>query len=267
MKLIRWPNIGPMSDTAIVAARPLGYPELCQRERAQVAETPAMLDSASRNFSHREVLVWDVPIRLFHWLTAALIVLAYVTWRLNWMDWHARTGNAVLTLVLFRVLWGFFGSATARFAGFVAAPRAAAEHLARFFRREADRQVGHNPAGGYMVLLLLALLFIEALSGLYIDNDIADEGLLTELTPAPIANAIDAAHWIVWYALLAAVALHVMAILIYAIVKGQNLVTPMVTGWKNLPADVRPPAIAGPLRACALLAGSAAVVALLAAML
>ena len=212
----------------------------------------------------RKVLVWDAATRLFHWLTAALVVAAYVTWRLDWMNWHARAGEAVLALVVFRVLWGFFGSATARFAGFLASPRVAVEHLARLLRREPDRQVGHNPAGGWMVLILLALLLIETLSGIYINNDIADEGPLTELTPAPVANAINAVHWIFWDVLLAAIALHVAAILIYAAAKGQNLVTPMLTGWKVLPATVPQPRMAGALAACVLLGVSALAVALLA---
>jgi len=183
------------------------------------------------------------------------------------LERHVRAGEAVLTLVVFRVLWGFFGSTTARFAGFVASPRAAVAHLARMLRREPDRQIGHNPAGGWMVLFLLALLSVETLSGIYINNDIADEGPLTELIPAPVANAINAIHWIFWDALLAAIALHVAAIFIYATAKGQNLVTPMITGWKVLPGNVPQPRLAGPFTACALLGVSALAVALLATML
>jgi len=245
--------------------------ELCRRAAPGFGcKMPAMPQSASPNSKtspERKVLVWDAATRLFHWLTAALVVAAYATWRLDWMDWHARAGEAVLALVVFRVLWGFFGSATARFAGFVASPRIAAAHLARLLRRESDSQVGHNPAGGWMVLFLLALLLVETLSGLYINNDIADQGPLTELTPAPVANAINAMHWIFWDALLAAIALHVAAIFIYATVKGQNLVTPMLTGWKVLPGNVPQPRLAGALTACVLLGVSALAVALLATML
>ncbi len=160
-------------------------------------------------------------------------------------------------------MWGFFCSETARFARFVVSPRKALDHLRHTFRREGDRQVGHNPAGGWMVLVLLALLFAETLSGIYVANDVADEGPLTELTPAPIANAIDAAHWVIWDALLAAVALHVLAIAVYAAIKGQNLVTPMITGWKRLPAGAAQPRLAGPLRASFLLGVSAIAVAAL----
>jgi cytochrome b len=212
----------------------------------------------------RKVRVWDLPIRLFHWLTAVLVLAAYVTLRLDWMKWHVWTGDAVLVLVAFRLLWGFFGSDTTRFARFVASPRAAFAHLAHAFRREPDRQVGHNPAGGLMVLVLIALLLGETLSGLYVNDDVANQGPLTEFVPPRIANAITALHWIFWYALLAAVALHVLAIITYAAAKGQNLLMPMITGSKLLPAQATPPRMASTMRAALLLGLSAAAVAALA---
>jgi cytochrome b len=212
----------------------------------------------------RETRVWDLPIRLFHWSTAALVLAAYVTWRMDWMDWHARAGDAVLALVIFRLLWGFFGSETARFSRFLAAPGLAFHHLAHILRREPDRHIGHNPAGGWMVLFLLFLLAGETLSGLYVANDVADQGPLTELVAAPIANAITDLHWIFWYALLGAVALHLVAIAVYAIVKGQNLLTPMITGLKTLPSATAPPRMASALRASLLLGASALAVAAIA---
>jgi cytochrome b len=210
-----------------------------------------------------KIRVWDAPTRLFHWLTAALVVVAYVTWRLNWMDWHAKAGDAVLTLVLFRLLWGFFGSDTARFSSFLAPPRAAVRYLTHALHREPDRAVGHNPAGGWMVLVLLALLFGETLTGLYVDNDVANDGPFTALTPAPVANAIATLHVLFWDLLLAAIALHILAILLYAAAKGQNLVSPMIRGWKTLPAGVPQPRQAGPLRASLLLGCSAIAIAVL----
>jgi cytochrome b len=209
-------------------------------------------------------VVWDVPTRLFHWIAALLVGAAYVSWRLNWMDWHERAGYALLALVLFRILWGLFGSETARFSDFVASPRAAARHLAHLFRREADLQVGHNPAGGWMVLLLLLLLLGESLTGLYVANDVADEGPLTEHVPAAMANAITALHGILWDALLWAVVLHLAAILIYAAAKGQDLVLPMITGSKTLPATVPPPRVSSNARAAVLFVCSALAAAALA---
>jgi cytochrome b len=215
----------------------------------------------------RKVLVWDAPTRLFHWLAACLVAAAYGTWRLNWMDWHAWIGDALLALLLFRLLWGILGSETARFSAFLARPRQVAHHLARALRREPDRQIGHNPAGGWMVMLLLALMLGETLTGIYVNNDVADEGPLTELVPASIANLITDLHRILWQALVAAVALHLLAIVVYAVAKRQNLVLPMITGRKRLPETIRQPRLAGPARALLLFACGAAAAAALANLL
>jgi len=213
------------------------------------------------------VRVWDLPTRLFHWLAAALVAAAYLTWRLNWMDWHGWVGEAVLALVLWRLLWGFLGSDTARFAYFLASPRAALHHLAQIRQREPDRDPGHNPAGGWMVLLLLALLLGETLTGIYVANDVADQGPLTELTPAPLANLISALHRLLWQALLAAVILHLLATYAYFALKRHNLLLPMVTGRKRLPDSVPAPRIAGLARALTAFLGAAAVAAALANLL
>src|SRR5258708_21651273 len=149
-----------------------------------------------------------------------------------WGDGPAGIGETWLAGVL-SGWWGFFcGSEPAGFNVFWGAPAAAWQHLRRLFRREADVQVGHNSAGGWMVLLLLALLLGETLSGLYVNNDVADDGPLTQWVPAAIANAITALHAILWDALLAALALHVPAIALYAAAKGHNLLRPMITGRK-----------------------------------
>jgi cytochrome b len=205
------------------------------------------------NGTGRKILVWDLPTRLFHWLIVALVPAAYATSRLNSMTPHLWVGEALLALLVFRVLLGFFGSETSRFANFLATPRTAVHHLAHLFGREPDQQPGHNPAGGWMVVSILLLLFAEVLTGIYINNDVADEGPLTESVPVSVANAITALHWIIWDAILAAVGLHVLAIMVYAIVKRQNLVLPMVTGWKTLPATSPRPRVTGLLRAAALL--------------
>lgn len=211
-----------------------------------------------------KIRVWDLPTRVFHWGAVALVIAAYATWRFNWMDWHVRVGEVLLALVLFRILWGVWGSDTARFARFIASPRQAAHHLAHTLRREPDQQVGHNPAGGWMVVLLLVLLLAETLTGLYVNNDVSDEGPFTELVPAAVANAITALHAILWDALLAAIALHLMAILTYALAKRQNLVQPMITGGKMLPSGVPQPHMASAVRAFVLSACSALAAAALA---
>jgi cytochrome b len=212
----------------------------------------------------RALSVWELPLRLFHWAIVVLVAAAYLTWRLNWMDWHVWIGLAALTALLFRILWGFWGGESARFAHFAAGPRAALEHLRHLARREPDYQVGHNPAGAWMVWLLLVALLVQTLSGLIVNNDIADAGPLTERMPAALSNAITAAHRIGWDVLAAAVAVHITAILWYALAKGQNLITPMLSGRKQLPYELAAPREGGTLRALALLAISALCVAALA---
>ena len=223
-----------------------------------------MRHSAANN---RPLLVWDLPVRLFHWLTVFLVAAAYVTWRLNWMDWHAYAGEALLALLLFRFAWGFIGSDTARFNRFLTSPGTALRHLAHVFRREPDTQVGHNAAGGWMVLLLLFLLLGQTMTGLIDNNDIADAGPLTNIMPAWLSNLIDALHTWLWDALLAAIVLHLLAIGVYALAKGHNLVRPMLTGRKSLPRDGVAPRHASPLLALLVLAGSAAAAAALASFL
>ena len=202
--------------------------------------------------------MWDLPTRLFHWLLVALVAGAYLTERLNWMGWHVRIGESILALVTFRLLWGLAGSETARFRSFLASPAAALRHLRRMVRHEPDSQVGHNPAGGWMVLLLLALLLAEALTGIYINNDIANQGPLTDWVPASVANGIMDLHSLLWDALLAAVALHVAAIVFYA-VRGDNLLWPMLTGRKRLAPGIPAPRRAPVWLALVLLAGGAIV--------
>ncbi|MGA7538685.1 MAG: cytochrome b/b6 domain-containing protein [Steroidobacteraceae bacterium] len=209
----------------------------------------------------RRVLVWDVPTRLFHWLMVVLVAGAYLTERLNSMDWHVRIGEALLALVVFRLLWGWVGSGTARFGSFLASPAAALVHLRRMFRRETDSQVGHNPAGGWMVLVLLALLLSEALSGVYVNNDVANQGPLTNWVPASVANAITDLHAVLWDVLLAAVAVHISAIAFYA-AKGQHVLRPMLTGHKILPLGTSGPRLASNWLALALLAAGALIAAL-----
>ena len=227
------------------------------------------MDRKVRNLTARgrTVLVWDVYTRLFHWLTVVLVAAAYVTWRLNWMDWHALAGEALLALLLFRLGWGFVGSETARFARFLASPRATAAHLARLFRREADEEISHNPAGGWMVLVLLALLLGETLTGVVVSNDVADVGPLTDVMPAKVANLLTDLHAALWDALLAAIALHVTAIALYALAKGHHLLPPMFTGRKRLPGQSAPPRRASFARAALVLTSSAVAAGLLASFL
>ena len=209
----------------------------------------------------RRVRVWDLPVRLFHWLTAGLVLALWLTERWNWMDWHVMAGETLLGLVLFRLFWGLAGSETARFVRFLASPAAALRHLRRLFVREPDHEAGHNAAGGWMVMVLLLLLLAECLSGIFVNNDVADQGPFTNVAPVWVLNLVTDLHAILFQVLVGAVVLHVAVIGVYALAKGQNLVRPMITGWKILPAAVRAPAMAGWWRAIGLAVLAAALAA------
>jgi cytochrome b len=209
--------------------------------------------------------VWDAPTRLFHWLIVLLVPASYVSGKLGWMDLHLRFGYAVLALLLFRVAWGVVGSETARFSSFLVSPLAGLRHLAQFGRREPDTAVGHNAAGGWMVVLLLVLLLVEAGSGLFANDGLGvTAGPLAGYVRERTSDLLTVVHALNMNLILAAVGVHVVAIVLYAAVKGQNLVRPMITGKKRLPAATRAPRMASPLLALLVLALAVAVTLLVA---
>ena len=119
--------------------------------------------------------VWDAPTRLFHWLITLLVIFSYVSIKQDWVQLHFLSGYTILTLLLFRIAWGFVGSQTARFSQFMRSPIEGLRHLAHFPRREPDTEIGHNAAGGWMVLILLAALAAQVGTGLF-SNDDFNEG-------------------------------------------------------------------------------------------
>jgi cytochrome b len=208
------------------------------------------------------IRVWDLPIRLFHWAIVALLAVGYVSQLEFWMHIHYLAGYSALTLLLFRLVWGFVGSDSALFRNFLKGPTHVLRHLARFPRREPDTELGHNPAGGWMVLVLLGLLAVESVSGLFSRDDEIAEGPLAHDLGGHGTDLSSSIHAIAWNLILVAVALHVLAILAYWVVRRQNLLRPMITGKKRLPAATRPPRMGNSLQALAILAGAAALVAI-----
>lgn len=178
----------------------------------------------------RKILIWDLPTRLFHWLLVLSIVALVVTGKAggSWMEWHGRLGLLVLGLLVFRLLWGVMGSTYARFAGFFPTPAKVAAYL-----RGQWHAPGHNPLGACSVLALLAVPLFQALTGLVANDDIAFVGPLYDLVGRDLSNLATRWHLLAVNVLLALVALHVAAILFYAHIKKDNLVKPMVLGWKD----------------------------------
>jgi cytochrome b len=209
----------------------------------------------------RRIKVWDLPVRLFHWAIVVLIFCAWATQEWNRMDWHVWIGYTILTLLLFRIVWGLVGSDTARFVRFLRSPLAALAHLRHMTRREADEEVGHNAAGGWMVLVMLLLIAVQACTGLFANDDGNTEGPLMHFVSKDRSDWLSHIHSLNFTLIEIVIALHVVAVLAYAVLKRQNLVGPMVTGMKQLPGDTAAPRLVSPLWALLTLAIAASVVA------
>lgn len=195
--------------------------------------------------------VWDVFVRLFHWLLVAGFAGSWISAELGNMMLHQQFGLAILALLVFRISWGLVGSETARFSQFVRGPGAALAYL-----RGRLHVVGHNPIGGWSVVVLLLLMLAQAVSGLMNSDDIYFEGPLYPFVSGNTADLAAVVHDIAFDALIVFVAVHVLAIVVYRL-KGKNLVKPMITGYGEESPSSPPAPIA---RAVLLLILSAAIV-------
>ena len=196
------------------------------------------------------VRVWDLPVRVFHWLLVALILVSFTTAQIggNAMQIHELSGFTILTLVLFRVLWGFFGSSYARFSDFVRHPRQAIEYARSLGRGRPPFYAGHNPLGGWMIVALLLGLLIQTGTGLFANDDIMTEGPLYDWVSKHTSDVLSQIHEANFYVLLALIALHVAAALYYLWGKRENLILPLLTGRKPVrEAQDVPESRGGPL--------------------
>jgi cytochrome b len=188
----------------------------------------------------RAVLVWDLPTRVFHW--ALVILLPFLWWSAtnDEMNWHKLAGFVLAALLVFRIYWGIFGSQTARFSDFLRGPRA----VWRYLRTGEARTPGHNPLGGWSVLLLLIFLATETGLGLFaIDEDGLEAGPLAYLLTLDRAQYSAHLHSVLFDGLLAIVGLHIVAVLFY-LLRRHNLIGPMLTGKKQLPVASEVPRMA-----------------------
>ncbi|HEU5134157.1 MAG TPA: cytochrome b/b6 domain-containing protein [Steroidobacteraceae bacterium] len=183
------------------------------------------------------IRIWDLPTRLFHWMLVALIATLWVSAIRSWMTVHYVCGVAALVLVSFRIMWGFLGSTTARFAHFAASPGRVFAYLRALRRGDDSPHAGHNPAGGWMVLTFLLLILAQAALGLFANDEFDFKGPLAEFISGKRSNLLTRVHVFLFDAILVCIWVHVCAISFYALVKRDNLIGPMLHGTK-LPARV-----------------------------
>ncbi len=183
-----------------------------------------------------KIKIWDLPTRLFHWLLVLCIAFLVFSGKTgNLFDWHQTAGIIVLALVLYRLVWGFVGSSTARFSDFFYSPSKVIAYAKTLFKRDSDRHVGHNPVGGLMVFAMLAVLLFQGVTGLFSTDEILVEGPLYELVDSDTADWLTGLHHSSSEILIPLVVLHILAIIFYRVYKKQNLVKPMITGDAEFP--------------------------------
>lgn len=186
-----------------------------------------------------ELRVWDPAVRLFHWSLLILVVTSVTTGLIggNAMNWHERSGIAILVLLLFRWGWGFVGSSTARFNDFLTGPRRVMEFIGVVLRNRPADVAGHNPLGGWMVLLLMLSLTLQAATGLFADDDIFTSGPLAHLVSGSTTALLTSIHDTNAWVLITLASVHVAAVLFHLLVRRENLVPAMLHGRKPWPTE------------------------------
>jgi cytochrome b len=209
--------------------------------------------------SGRGTPVWDLPVRIFHWALVLLVISQVVTASLggNAMQFHALGGYAILALVVFRILWGFFGGTHARFDDFVRMPATVFRYAQSVLGGPHAAFAGHNPLGGWSVMAMLGLLLVQAATGLFANDDVMMEGPLAKHVSNRASAIATGIHDVNAALLLALIAVHVAAVLFYLLAKKENLIVPMFTGRKPF-APATGPARYGSVWLAALLVGCSA---------
>jgi cytochrome b len=180
--------------------------------------------------------VWDLPVRLVHWLLAGLIAFSWWSVHNHHTDWHIWSGISILTLLIFRLLWGFVGSSTARWTGFIRGPRAVLGFL-----RGRWRGIGHSPLGALSVVAMFAAVAVQVGLGLISqDEDGIYAGPLSGLVSSDTSDAARDIHELWFNVVLALIVLHVAAILYYRLFRGKKLTKPMITGRADFAPGSQP---------------------------
>lgn len=191
----------------------------------------------------RRILVWDLPTRLFHWSLVALVATALFTgfvfpeW---WMDVHAFAGYAIVALLAFRLVWGFYGPEFSRIANFAYNPGQVIEYLRGVLMLRPAHSVGHNPAGAMMIFALIIALTVLTISGLMVLGGEEKQGPFTFISYRT-GNDSKTVHSVLAWALVAMVAIHVLGVIVDILLTRDNLIRAMITGYKDVPGEMHLP--------------------------
>lgn len=182
--------------------------------------------------------LWDAPTRIVHWALILLLGFAWWSAEEGHLQWHRGAGYGIVGLVLFRLIWGFAGSSTAKFSGFLRGPAATLAYLKSMHVKATPPTKGHNPVGAWSVVAMLAVLAFQVTTGLFtVDIDAFDGGPLSDRVDFDTGRMIAGWHEASFTVLQGLVILHLAAIAFYAVYKRQDLIAPMITGRKRLGSD------------------------------
>jgi cytochrome b len=200
-------------------------------------------DASKNRPVFESILIWDLPTRLFHWGLVLLVIVSYVSGKTGGtaMRFHVWSGYLILFLLLFRLVWGFVGGRHARFVSFLRGPGAVWRYASTFLRRSGSPHVGHNPLGGWSVVAMLALLTVQAVSGLFADDFAATRGPLNHLVGEETGGLFSLVHLLNQQLLLILIGVHLAAVLFHQLILRDNLIAPMFTGWKKIQNPVESP--------------------------
>ncbi|MCF2950479.1 cytochrome b/b6 domain-containing protein [Paraglaciecola aquimarina] len=179
-------------------------------------------------------LVWDLPVRLFHWILAVCLVIQWFTAEVfeDAMDFHFYLGYFILGLIIFRLIWGFIGTKYARFSSFIAGPKAMIHYIKCLIKKQDTSTIGHNPVGGLMLPLVLILVGIQATTGLFSTNEIVHSGPYYQTVSDSVQSVLQWLHHKTFSFLWIFIAIHIAVILWYKFALKHNLVSPMFHGKK-----------------------------------
>ncbi|QWD72028.1 cytochrome b/b6 domain-containing protein [Polynucleobacter sp. UB-Raua-W9] len=178
------------------------------------------------------IRVWDLPVRVFHWLLVLCISGSLISVNLggNAIEWHAYFGYTVLTLLIFRIIWGFIGSTHARFASFLPSR----EKIFSYLQGKAPRVLGHNPLGALSVFALMIVLSVQVFTGLFVDDEVAFQGPLAKYVSNSLVSILSEIHESNSVLIYTFIAIHIAAIIYYQKFKGEDLIKPMISGDKEI---------------------------------
>jgi cytochrome b len=209
--------------------------------------------------SPRKVLVWDLPTRLFHWLLVILVTTSFIAAKIggNAMQYHEWSGLTILALLLFRLVWGFVGSRESRFVTFVRGPAEVFRYTVKILHPDLRHYLGHKPLAGWSIIAMLSALMVQAGTGLFANDDIVTEGPLYKWVSKATSDWLTRVHIFNQNVIIGLVTIHILAVLFFLFYKRENLLKPMITGFKQW-NDTGPEPITGLAWKSVLTAGLAA---------